>query len=404
MSTAPLSLLLAGQALIERPVVLHNEAARRLADEIAAADCAITNFEATLEALHAWPVKSRTVHAATPDALDSLKQIGFRALGLANNHAFDLGAPGVLATREGARTRGFATAGSGADSKEAAIPALVEVPGGKVALFAFDLGPQVDMVYASPQRAGINPLRVRRRLLLPPADLQRFAEIAREVGQQERMARRVSVGYSDAPSEGSMDFFGLELRAGEARLEEYYVDATDLRNALAGISTAAGDVGARAVVSMHYHHWDPDWRVAPAWLVVLCESLIEAGAVAVFCHGSPVLQGMGLHRGKPVFYGLGNFIFHTARAARYDANGIDVWRSLVSRCDFDAQGNLRGVALRPIRVGLPADKTPGASGLQAPELLQAEEADEVVQAFLERSMLGDAGVERGAAGWLIRPR
>jgi poly-gamma-glutamate synthesis protein (capsule biosynthesis protein) len=325
-------------------------------------------------------------------------------LTLANNHAFDLGVPGVLATRDGARAAGFATAGSGADSAEAASWATLRTAAGTVAVFAFDLGPQADMVYARPQRAGINPLRVHKRLRLPPADLQRFAEIARAVGQQERMARRIRVGYSDAPVHGSTDFFGLELCGGEAVAEEYYPDAADLKCTLEGIGKAAREQGTRVVVSLHHHHWDPDWRAAPDWLVSLCAQLADAGAAVVFCHGSPVLQGMGLHRGRPVFYGLGNFIFHTARAARYDANGIDVWRSLVSRCDFDAEGRVQRVALRPIRVGLPSDKTPQSPLLHGPALLGGDEAKAVLEGFLDRSALADSRISMDSEGCLIQPR
>ena len=400
MSAGPLSLLLAGQSLIEQPVAIASGASRQLAKEIAAVDCAITNFEASLDAPHAWPVKAKTLHTATPEAMASLKRLGFGALALANNHAYDLGQPGVLATRSGAQSLGFAAAGSGADLGQAASPAMFQATGGVVALFAFDLGPQADMVYAGPSRAGINGLRVRKRLLLPPSDLQRFTEIARQLGQQERMAKRVRVGYSEAPPEGSMDFYGLEIRPGMAVSEQHYPDADDLSRALQGIA-AAKEQGACVVASLHHHHWDPDWRLAPDWLVSLCAALVDAGATAVFCHGSPLLQGMGLHRGRPVFYGLGNFIFHTGRAARYDANGVDVWRSAVGRCEFDAAGILRQVNMRPIRVGAPADKTPGE--LRAPELLQGAEAQSLLKEFLERSVLGNARVRLEEDGCIISP-
>lgn len=106
-------LTLAGQALIEQPVAVRTAAAARLIAEIGAAGMAATNFEGTLDAPHTWPIKAKTMHVATPAALESLRKLGFNTLGLANNHAFDLGPPALAATRAQAQACGFAAAGSG---------------------------------------------------------------------------------------------------------------------------------------------------------------------------------------------------------------------------------------------------------------------------------------------------
>jgi len=384
-------LALTGQALIEQPVDAGAPAAARLMAELSGVDLAAANFEGTLGAPNAWPVKMKTLHVAVPEALDSLRRLGINAVGLANNHAFDLGQPGVMATRAGALAAGFAVAGSGADITDASAPAIVMAGTSRIALLAFDLGPQQDMVYAGAARPGINPLRIRKALVLPQDDLDRFIAISQACGHAERMARRVKVGYSDAASAGAMDFFGIEVRAGKDVAESRHPDAQDLARALTSVRAATANTEL-VVVSLHNHHWEVDWAAAPAWMEDLCKQLVDAGADVVFCHGSPVLQGMGFHRGRPIFYGLGNFIFHTARAPRYDTNGIDVWRSAVARMNFDGARKLQSLRILPIRVGLPLDKTPGAASPAAPELLEGAEADEVIARFLARSALDGASV------------
>ena len=402
MNAGPFKAVLAGQALIEHPVEVATAAARRLAAEIFTADIAITNFEGTLGSPHAWPVKMKTLHIATAEAMASLRSLGFNALGLANNHAFDLGQPGLEATRAGALAAGFVAAGSGENRASAAAPAWVSAAGQRAALLVFDLGPQADMVYAGEKRPGINPLRIRKQLVLPPADVARFSAIARACGQEERMARRVKVGYSEAAPEGSADFFGLEICAGTEVAERYYVDPDDLAHALAAVRKTR-ETGGPLFVSMHNHHWSPDWALAPAWLQSLCAALVEAGADAVLCHGPPVLQGMSFHRGRPVFYGMGNLVFHTARAGRYDENGIDVWRSIIASCEFAADGRMGLLRVHPIRVGMPADKHPGMNVLQAPELLEGKEAAEVLDRFTSLSMLAGTTVSIAGDTCTIRP-
>ena len=402
MSNKAFRLALAGQALIEQPVAVATAAAARLAAEIAAADMAVTNFEGTLGAPHAWPLKAKTLHVATPDAMVSLRKLGFSALALANNHAFDLGPPALAATRSHAQACGFATAGSGENAAAASAPAMVPCGGLRVALLAFDLGPQTDLVYAGEHRPGINPLRMRNELVLPADDVSRLAAIAKACGHEERLQRRVQVGYSDAPPRDRLDFFGISVKTGAAIAEYRYPHPPDLAQALASVRSARASADL-VVISAHHHHWEANWTAAPPWLSELGVTLVEAGADVVFCHGAPVLQGMAFHCGRPIFYGLGNLIFHTARAARYDNAAIDVWHSAIATCDFAADRTLRSVRMHPIRVGLPLSKSRNAEMPSAPELLKGVDADGVIDGFLARSTLDAASVDRAGGICVIRP-
>jgi len=401
MSSDNYKVTLAGQALIEQPIDGETAQASRLIEEIRASDLAVTNFEGTLDAPHTWPLKTKTMHVATPAALESLRKLGFNALALANNHAFDLGPPALTAIRTHAQACGFATAGSGDDIGAAGAPGIVVAGGRRAALLAFDLGPQLDMVYAGPQRAGINPLRIRSELAMPADDVARLAAISQSCGYAEKFARRVQVGYSDAGPVDSLNFFGINVKSGELISEHRYADRDDLARALQAIRSARADADL-VVVSAHNHHWESNWAAAPAWLTALCAELVDAGADIVFCHGAPVLQGMTLHRGRPIFHGLGNLIFHTARAPRYDNAGIDVWRGAIAICQFNAENTLHSVCIQPIQVGLPLSKCNGATIPSAPRILEGPQAEETVNRFLDHSTLSGVDVNRDDGTCVIR--
>ena len=62
-------------------------------------------------------------------------------------------------------------------------------------------------------------------------------------------------------------------------------------------------------------------------------------------HGAPLLQGIELYRGRPIFYDLGSLIFHTKTpVGHYPA---EVWESAIADCVF-ADGRLSSLELIPI--------------------------------------------------------
>ncbi len=101
-----------------------------------------------------------------PCCLDALKAVGFNALSLSNNHAFDLGPGGILSTLEEVRKRGFLHAGIGADEVDASQPGILDTDKGRVALVSMDASPQPDHFYAGEGRPGINRQRVTETLKL----------------------------------------------------------------------------------------------------------------------------------------------------------------------------------------------------------------------------------------------
>lgn len=375
--TSDYSLLLTGQSLIRRDPAGEGAAGYpALVELIRGADAAFTNFEGTIRGRHGgWPTKNKSVHASPPDILACLRAMGFSLLSLANNHASDLGPGGILSTIEAARAEGFVAGGTGSDQAAAERPAIGMIGGRRVALVAMDAGPWPDQHYAGAERPGVSRLAMRRRIGLPVEDYARLSEILAETGQARRAERRAAVGFQAAAAPGTLDFYGLALEPAERAVERMEPDPADLARKLEAVAEARASADL-VVAYLHNHYWASEWEQVPDWVRGLARQLVDAGADLFVGHGVPALQGMEIYRGRPLFFGLGNFIFHSARDPERAMRNL--WDSLVATCRYGDGGAL-AIELRPIRLD------------RAPELVTGEA---LLDAFLARSDLAGARVER----------
>lgn len=348
-----------GQCAVHGPLDLGPSAA--VIDALRTADVTLANLEATVAVAGAWPSKTKTLHLAEPDALTALADLGVSAVAHANNHAFDLGPPGIAATHAAAARAGIAITGSG----DTRAVALRPIRRGRVAIFAVDLGPQPDIVYADDSRAGIAGLRLSRAVALPPEQLARMRTLAVDLGDDARLAARRRAGYDAETS--ALTLFGTRFIEGTTVAPIWRTDAAERDRLIAAIR-AEKTAGHIVVVALHAHHWDADWSVTPHWFQALAEDLVAAGADVIAGTGAPVLQGAGVIGGRAVFSSLGNAIFHTHRAGRYDAEGLDVWRGACLRLTLADDGALEAAAVLPLAVGRPepgpAGRPPGPSPLR----------------------------------------
>ncbi|MHC4917938.1 MAG: CapA family protein [Planctomycetota bacterium] len=74
------------------------------------------------------------------------------------------------------------------------------------------------------------------------------------------------------------------------------------------VSEAAGGGEADAVIPMLHTGKEQILFPSPA-MQDLCREIVDAGAAAVVCHHPHVPQGIEVHRGRPIVYSLGNFLF-----------------------------------------------------------------------------------------------
>ena len=315
---------------------------------------AFVNLEAALATGSAgWPTKDEVIHAAPLEVLDWLRSIGFDSLSLANNHTGDLG-PGALLDALGAVSeRGFLHAGAGVDRARAALPGsrpdrpvplwLVAVSTGQPPVAGAALDPKVDL----PGRPGVNALRVRRELGADPSTFEALRHFVESTGHGARIRRDVTAGRRKPLPDDSLDLFGTPVRQADTVSERYVADPED-RERLLAACRAASAAGAHCVVSIHNHAWPPDWSEVPDWLSDLAHRCVDSGAVGVFAHGAPATGPIEIYRDRPILYGLGNLVFHTARPDGYP--GPDVWRGFVFDGQFSSSGQLTTARILPITI------------------------------------------------------
>ena len=345
-----------GQSLIRQTILHHEaEAFRAVLPVIQAADVAFTNMEGTIQGdRNGYPVKNGLCHAAPAAVLDDLAAMGFNALALSNNHAFDLGPAGIMDTIDAVARRGLLHAGTGPDLAAAASPGVKTFSFGQAALIAMDAGPQPDHAYAKdamhglPGRAGNNPLPVQRVLEVPDRDLAALRDLSQRLGHETQKRDRMNAGYHKAPDQG-FDFYGLRLMPGPACRENRIIDPAGLQRNLNAIKTAAA-TSTFVVAYLHHHHWENDWGASPAWVTSLAHACIDAGAHAFVSHGIPLLLGIEIYRRRPIFYSLGNFIYHTQRPKERSRDDR-LWQSVIATCDFAPDGGLTRMELIPVVLG-----------------------------------------------------
>ncbi|WP_341487102.1 CapA family protein [Pararhizobium sp. A13] len=327
-------------------------------DIIKAAEVSITNFEMTVYGRHGgWPMKGSYFGCAPPEVMAALKFIGFNTVALANNHAFDLGPSGVLSTLEEASANEFLHAGIGIDRQHAGRVIDKTFPGNNIGLIAMDAGPGLSIMYADdsgkgrPARPGVNQLKVSRLFEVEPPVFN-FLRDLQENFQSSYLERANYAQPEDPPNVAGakeIDFYGTIFRRSDRNLRRILVDPRSALTQLAEIRRSAAR-GTFVIAYLHHHHWEPDWRIVPTWVQEFARLCIDAGARMFVSHGAPVLQAIEIYRKAPIFYGLGNFLFH-AENDEEEWSPREVWESVIASCVFDRDGALRSIDLHPIVIG-----------------------------------------------------
>ncbi len=379
-----------GQCIIKEDILACTDPDfRDLLAVTGSSDFCFTSMEGTIRGCHGgWPLKpAKLTHASDPLALDCLKAMGFNVLSLVNNHAWDLGAQGILSAIAEAGARGMPYAGIGADLRSATRPGISVANGCRVALVAMDAGPQEEHVYATdatPQlaaRPGCNPLRVNTTLVVGEEDLATLHAMSGKLNHETRKQADRKVGYRQMPGEG-FEFYGLRFEAGPEYEERRVPVEEDVRRNLDAIAAAAQQADL-VVAYVHHHHWEPRWEIPPRWFRAFAEACVDAGAHMVVSHGVPMLQGMGFYKGAPLFYGLGNFIFHTWQARRYEDERI--WQSVVAKMSFNGRA-VDAIELYPVVMGgQRALEAQDYDGRRIPHLARGAYGEKILRRFADMS-------------------
>ncbi len=391
-----------GQSLIKHDIRgVEAPGFREAREVLGQADLSFTNFESTILGSHGgWPMKGSFFGCSQPVVLDSLQELGFQALSLSNNHAFDLGPSGILSTSEEVERRGFLHAGIGRNHTAAARPGKGSFGGRKVALVAMDGGPGPDFMYAGdaapgrPERPGVNRLRVTKVIDVDDNAFEELRKVRDKVGYT-----RMDLGNDSQPDdtphvdpEAEISIARAIFRRSDRVGRNITVDEADTARNLAAITSAAVE-GYLVIAYLHHHHWASDWYQVPEWVGAFAKKCIDAGAAMFVSHGAPVLQPVEIYRQRPIFYSLGNFIFHV-RSEKSPWMAREVWESVIGLCSFGDDGKLVGMSFHPIVIGgAEPSRTDALEQRLAPELARGDDAERILRRFQEHSAKVGTNIE-----------
>ena len=331
---------------------------RGIADFIASCDIRITNLETNLSDFEYFPsaYSGGTWLNTRREYLDDLLRCGFNCIGTANNHVMDYSCGALLSTVDELDRRGLAHAGTGRSLAEAARPAILKCPGGTVAVFAVDTsfhdasraGQPTAAIKARP---GVNYLRHTTAYPISPEEEAQLRAIAGHTGLNFTRDLMVSTGFYPADPEGVFVFGGLRFttRPDEPKTR---CNAKDKARLLDAIRDAGKECDAVFLLIHCHDDDDTSHDNPPAYLKEFCRAAVDAGAAAVFGGGCHSLRGIELHRGAPIFYSLGDFIYQGLRVEHLPADFME---------KFDADVNLSArealmIRARGGKVGLHCQK------------------------------------------------
>jgi poly-gamma-glutamate capsule biosynthesis protein CapA/YwtB (metallophosphatase superfamily) len=292
------SITLTGQSMIRSDIRAHAPAAVPVITSLLKGDVIFTNFESTVIDEKKGQSRKDGRFLSPPEALGALKAFGFNLVSLANNHSWDLKVAGIQNALQEAGRLNMTHAGTGNTLAEAAAPAYLHTPKGTVALVAMASGLVEEGGSATASKPGVNELRV-------------------EAGApNEEDSKRILQSIRDARTKADL-----------------------------------------VIVYEHNHVFDKPFRTImleelperlrpPDWLKKWTHAEVDAGADIIVMHGAPLLHGIEIYHGRPIFFDLGNFIFQAPPVDTLLDEPIN-WESVVAYVDFQGK-NLQSIRFRPI--------------------------------------------------------
>ncbi len=240
------------------------------------ADIAFGNLETPVSTRGA-PAEKWINMRMPPELLADVSDLGFGLLTLANNHMLDFGEIAFRDTLDHLSAQGLPYVGAGLDLDAAWRAEFVKVGDLTIAFLgaASTLGPASAAADGKP---GVAPIRVSEAYHLDPA--------------------------ASLEQPGSAPY----VHTGAWR--------EDLERAIAAVAAARREADL-LILAMH-------WGVPPFWRsrfqdgladyqIEVGRALIDAGVDVIVGHHPHSLQEVEVYRGKPIFYSLGNFVFHHNR-------------------------------------------------------------------------------------------
>ncbi|HEX3321523.1 MAG TPA: CapA family protein [Terriglobales bacterium] len=329
---------------------------------------------------------------AVPGVARDLASMGFDVMSRANNHSFDWGTEGMRETSSWVDKAGIVYAGVGESQGSARAAHYYESSKGRVAIVSmassFRATTEALPEFAgAPGRPGVSALHVTKTVMVPADVMGELKSLAAKLYPNVPVAQKTS----DPKKVETITLFGTKFELGTKRGLQHEMNGTEVGQILRAIRQGKQHSDF-LVASIHSHETadttapDPktDFEDQPAdFLQPLARAAIDSGADAFFTTGIHHLGPIEIYKGRPIFYGLGNFfwsdiqepmpadfysIYHDslenafvhperatdadfANALNADAfNGELPFESLIFESRFD-HGSLAEVRLYPVDLG-----------------------------------------------------
>jgi len=118
------------------------------------------------------------------------------------------------------------------------------------------------------------------------------------------------------PPEGCFGFGEYNFRESEVEGKFSKVNANDMQRTENTIKKALEEC-ENVIVNVHSHEIKHDKDDEPDdFLIEFCRKCIDAGASAVIGTGTHQLKAIEIYNNKPIFYSVGNFLFHNEVACK----------------------------------------------------------------------------------------
>jgi len=397
-----------GDCIISNKISFYKDSRfLQLVDIIKQADCAYGNCETTFfkpeDGFPAYKSLDPNVFCY-PWGADEIKWLGIDLMSLANNHIMDFDYNGLFATLRHLDRVGIEYAGAGKDLESASRHGIYETSKGMVALISCsswipEKNHQASM--KSPYMAGkpgLNPLNTQMIIQLDEKSFAKLKTIKDDAFKaigipvpEEEKGKEVTAVTFDADKFVKGKEVGLDLEPAQKDIDRI-LESIRIAKRMARI----------VIISQHEHLGQIKEKAPTKFQETFARSCIDAGADIFLGTGSHELWGIEIYKGKPIFYSIGNFLFHaplrviapeayeriqlpadTKDPTAYEEKfmsffsewNVSTYESMVPVVTFDTQNKLKEIRLYPItlnekapwyRRGTPelADETSGKTIIQ----------------------------------------
>ena len=171
------------------------------------------------------------------------------------------------------------------------------------------------------------------------------------------------------------------------------------------------------------------------YAIELAHAAIDAGADIYYGHGWNKTMGFEIYKGKPIFYGLGNFIaqdqfveqlpsdsyetYHRGNDALIMSDpsmepkhlkkpGVSWWTSVLAQVKFNREKQVKSIIFYPVELGVdleqedaPVNRFIGKQCEGRPFLASGKGAERILSAFagLAKQYGNEVRIENGLAYW-----